>query len=243
MCSFSWRDFGDHIGVAFNRDERKTRAKAHIPKKFGIKSKQYIMPIDPDAGGTWISVNQAGFVFALLNNYQGKVKPESDDLNSRGEIVKTLSLCENLKQIQLVKEQLQLAKYQPFSLVIISKQFKSMWEYDGLTEQLVTSELPNHYFSSAHPEAPRVLAERLVTANAWSIDCEDDLLQLHRSHVPNNAESIEEDRTFSICMHHSKGHTQSLTYVRLEDSKAVMKYWDGQPCETNLFSEISLSLI
>lgn len=242
MCSFSWRDFGDHLGIAFNRDETILRAKAHPPRQFDTGSQQYIMPIDPDAGGSWICVNQAGLVFALLNNYQGRVKPKSNKLISRGEIIKALALCDSFEQAKDFMSQLELNKYQPFSVLLVSKDNKFMWEYDGTSVGLIGGALPAHYFSSAHPEANRVLSERLAVANKWHVAEDADLIALHRSHLPNNSEVEFEDRTFSICMHHTKGHTQSLTYIRLETNVASVKYWNGQPCKTQEYSETSLSL-
>lgn len=242
MCSFSWRDFGDHIGIAFNRDESILRAKAHPPQQFDTGVQQYIMPIDPDAGGSWICVNQAGLVFALLNNYQGQLKPKSKKLTSRGEIIKALALCGSFEQAKEVILQLELAKFQPFSVLLVSQHNKLMWEYDGTATELMAQTLPRHYFSSAHPEANRVLSERLTVANNWDVKEEADLLALHRSHLPNNSQVEIEDRTFSICMHHTKGHTQSLTYIRLETNIASVKYWNGQPCETQEYAETRLTL-
>lgn len=243
MCSFSWRDFGDHIGIAFNRDETVLRAKALPPKLFGDTPHQFIMPIDPDAGGSWICLNQAGLVFALLNNYQGKVKPKTNQLNSRGEIIKSLAQCRTAEQAGLLMEQLDLTKFQPFSLLMISRQQRGMWEYDGLTSEIKRLALPQHYFSSAHPEAPRVLRERLSVAENWPIQSEQDLLNLHRSHLPNNAQVTQEDRTFSICMHFSKGHTQSLSYIKLSTEYAEFKYWNGQPCQTQDFTTTKIDLL
>lgn len=242
MCSFSWQDFGDHIGIAFNRDETILRAKAIPPKRFDTEAVQYIMPIDPDAGGSWICVNQFGLVFALLNNYQGQLKPKSDKLVSRGEIIKSLALCKSFEQVLSIVQKLELTKFQPFSLLLVSLKHKYMWDYDGISTGLVTNDLPKHYFSSAHSEAKRVLIERSAVANSWPINSDEDLLKLHRSHMPNNSRTEFEDRTYSICMHHTKGHTQSLTYITLQAEVVSMKYWDGQPCETQAYSLTSLSV-
>lgn len=242
MCSFSWRDFGDYIAVAFNRDETIKRAKAIPPKHFKVEGMQYIMPIDPDAGGSWICVNQAGLVFALLNNYQGRTKAKNESLISRGEIVKSLALCNNFEHAQRIMKKLDLNKFQPFSLLLVSFKQKCMWEYDGTSTVMTVTDLPQHYFSSAHPEAERVLIERREVAENWPIHSDEDLLQLHRSHLPSRVQSELDDRRFSICMHHTKGHTQSLTYIKLQKSSAEVKYWNGQPCETNQYSLTHISI-
>lgn len=241
MCSFSWRDFGDCISVVFNRDESITRAKAVAPKVYSHDGKSYIMPLDPDAGGSWICVNQAGLAFALLNNYQGRMKPSSASLISRGQIIKDLALMQNLTQIQKHLATLQLEYFQPFTLMLVSHGAKRMWQHDGRAETLTQHSLPEHYFSSAHPQAKRVLDERNQVAMNWSIASEQDLIALHKAHLPNNSLIPEQDRTFSICMHHDRGHTQSLSAISLYKSGAVFKYWDGQPCQTDHFVESSLT--
>ena len=242
MCSFSWREFDDHIAIAFNRDESVTRAKAEPPRQFDHQGIKYLMPIDPDGGGSWICVNQAGFAFVLLNNYQAKLKSDTDGLKSRGKIIQELALCQDIKQVQNFIQQLSLQYFQPFSLLVVSQEYKSMWCYNGLDNELAAQQLPLHWFSSAHPEADRVLSERAEAANNARIENDEDLILLHRSHIPNNAQISSEDRTFSICMHHERGHTQSLTYIRLENEKATMKYWNGQPCRTDRYSEIAIAI-
>lgn len=241
MCSFSWRDFGESISIAFNRDESITRAKAIVPKVYSRDGKSFIMPLDPDAGGSWICVNQSGLVFALLNNYQAWVKPTSASLISRGQIIKDLALTQNLMQAKEYLAELKLLHFQPFTLMLVSHSAKCMWQNDGRSKQLNEHRLPANYFSSAHPQAERVLDERKQVAMNWSVAEERDLIALHKAHLPNNSLTETEDRSFSICMHHDKGHTQSLSLISLYKTEAVFKYWNGQPCETDHYVESSLA--
>ena len=241
MCSFSWREFDQGIFIAFNRDESIKRAKAKLPEVYIEQGKRFLMPVDPDAGGSWICVNQAGLVFALLNNYQGQVKAPSNSLISRGQIIKSLALTDDIAQAREYLTSLNLELFQPFSLMLISDKAKCMWQYDGKTPILNEYPLPAHFFSSAHPQAKQVLQERLDVANNWPIATEQDLVDLHRSHDANNRAVAEEDRTFSICMHHEKGHTQSLSLISVNETEAIFKYWNGQPCETDHFFESRLA--
>lgn len=243
MCSFSWRELGDSIIVAFNRDESVTRAKAEPPAIFGNAPLQYIMPVDPDAGGSWICVNQAGLVFALLNNYQARVKTASSELISRGQIIKNLAQSQSYLDAKAYLDELELEWFQPFTLVLVSARDKAMWQYDGVVESLLETTLPEQYFSSGHPEANRVLQEREQVAKQWQVSSEQDLIALHKSHQANNSKTEFEDRTFSICMHHSKGHTQSLSVIKLSGKQARFRYYDGQPCQTDLFAETLLALV
>lgn len=240
MCSFSWRKFDDHIGVAFNRDESNLRAKAIPPRIYSNNDLRYLMPKDPDGGGSWLAANQFGFLFILLNNYQGIVKPNSQGLTSRGKLIADLAECQSQQQIMSYIESINLIKFQAFSLLCISHDFQFMWLHHG-DNQLVEKALPSHWFSSAHPNAHQVIKERKALAESWPVYNDEDLIALHKSHEANNQDVEYEDRTYSICMHHKKGQSQSLTYVRLLSDKVEMEYWNGQPCQTeeSVKSELS----
>lgn len=231
MCSFSWRKFDSHIGVAFNRDESNLRAKAIPPQVYSHEQLNVLMPKDPDGGGSWLAVNQFGFLFVLLNNYQGIVKANSDKLISRGKIIANLAKCRTKLEIEKYIDSIDLINFQAFSLICISHSFQSMWLHHG-DNQLLKKAMPYHWFSSAHPNASQVIKERKHLAESWPVNKDQDLIALHKSHDANNRGVDFEDRTYSICMHHEKGQSQSLTYVRLLSDKVELEYWDGQPCQT-----------
>ncbi len=53
--------------LSFNRDEQHTRPIAQPPKVEVHGNQKVILPREPDGGGTWIAVSDAGLAFALLN--------------------------------------------------------------------------------------------------------------------------------------------------------------------------------
>jgi len=68
MCTVSVIPLGtDALRLACNRDELRTRAIALPPTIQTFGERRAILPTDPDSGGTWIAVNDAGVVFTLLN--------------------------------------------------------------------------------------------------------------------------------------------------------------------------------
>src|SRR5262245_39809777 len=77
--------------VACNRDESRTRPAALPPAVTRIASRVAIMPTDPQAGGTWIGVNDARLVCSLLNVYDGGTSVERP--LSRGTIIPRLLGC------------------------------------------------------------------------------------------------------------------------------------------------------
>lgn len=237
MCSLNWRDFGTHIGIAFNRDERITRAKADVPKLFVDHNQQFLMPKDPEGEGSWLSANESGFVFMLLNDYQGRLKSESIELISRGRIVRELASSSTLEQVHHYLDSLPLERFQPFVLIMISQLHKQLWRYDGVELTLTTRDAPLQWYSSGHPKSDQVIATRHSLLKQTEINSDNDLIQLHSTHEKTNqpiGDSVEPlDLSFEICMHHQLAHSQSLTYIKLFSDSIEMQYWDGQPCQTD----------
>ncbi len=74
--------------VVVNRDELVTRAEALPPARGGhpFGGRRALLPIDPESGGTWVGVNDAGVVLALLNlNLPGGGARQVAALNGGGE--------------------------------------------------------------------------------------------------------------------------------------------------------------
>ncbi|MCL4409175.1 MAG: NRDE family protein [Gammaproteobacteria bacterium] len=102
-----------------NRDEHLARAKAKPPRIFHGSRSNAIMPIDGESGGSWIAVNDSGFVFCLLNHtaarslYAGK--------RSRGLLIRALSDCTQWSSIDQVMQAQNLGNYNPFLVLIFCR--------------------------------------------------------------------------------------------------------------------------
>jgi uncharacterized protein with NRDE domain len=162
MCSFTWHKFEHHIGIVFNRDESILRSKAVLPQIYCERGTQFIMPKDPDGQGSWIAVNEYGFIFVLLNDYQGQLKTTSD-LISRGQLVRSLASCQNLTQINDVVNNWSLKRSQPFQLGVISHQSQLLWHNTGKVTRLQPCVLPPALFSSGHPRSNIQFDKRVRT--------------------------------------------------------------------------------
>jgi uncharacterized protein with NRDE domain len=75
MCTVSIVANGDGFRLVSNRDERRDRTVALHPRVERLGSRSVIMPIDPVGGGSWIGVDDAGLVAAVLNRYGGSPLP------------------------------------------------------------------------------------------------------------------------------------------------------------------------
>jgi hypothetical protein len=63
----SWVYEHDGYHLLCNRDEKKSRASGLGPRVQARHGVQFIAPIDPESGGTWIAVNEFGLSTCLLN--------------------------------------------------------------------------------------------------------------------------------------------------------------------------------
>src|SRR5574338_141343 len=89
MCTVTFvaQQKGYYLGM--NRDEKLSRVAGLPPTKRRVNGRNVICPSEP-AGGTWISLNDAGVCFALINWYSVADRVEHQPI-SRGEVVKIVS--------------------------------------------------------------------------------------------------------------------------------------------------------
>lgn len=238
MCSLSWRVFEDHLCVVFNRDELHSRSRALQPQLFNSAQADYLMPKDPDGNGSWIAANEHGLVITLLNNYQGQLKPQSDELMSRGLLVKQAAKKKTIEQIAELMAGLELAQIQPFTLCVLSRNQQRMWQYDGIESQLTMQILPEHVFSSGDPLARESINLRHQYVKREVVDSVQQLLDFHQHHLDNP----HHKGRFGLCMHREEGGTQSMCHVSVYSNETQFHYYDGPPCQTADYSEHIIKL-
>ena len=107
------------VRVVFNRDERRTRDAAAPPGRHRLGGRDAIYPRDPVGGGTWIGVNDAGLVVALLNVYDGVPAQPVSGARSRGVIVGGLLGCATLAAATAAAAAIDAHRFAPFRLVIL----------------------------------------------------------------------------------------------------------------------------
>ncbi|WP_434361713.1 NRDE family protein [Parasalinivibrio latis] len=227
MCTASWIIRPDGYSLFFNRDERRTRSEALLPEVTRQSGMRIVMPKDPDGGGTWIAMNDAGVSVCLLNYYQGKIPYGT--LVSRGQLVVSLADCRNVEEVNSRLTNLPLHKMAPFTLLLftpdISKQRRPhAWQWDGLqlTPRVVTAPV----ISSA------VCLEEVVHSRTdlycqMSPKTEEGALAFHRSHKPGKG-------FLSVCMHREDASSVSLTHVSVSGDEMEMDYYPGSPCTCDI---------
>lgn len=135
MCTLTWSSGQDGIRLFFNRDEQRTRPPAEPPSIHTRHGVRFLAPLDPQAGGTWLSVNEHGVAVAILNWYDAeRAAPVAANHRSRGLLV--MDLAGSLDRSGSLLARLfgqDLSLYRPFILVSLDAHgHGAICRWDGL---------------------------------------------------------------------------------------------------------------
>jgi len=228
MCTVTFSPRRRGYALAMNRDEQLTRATGLPPTESLINGRRVLAPSEP-GGGTWISLNDSGVTFALINWYSIPTRVDVKPV-SRGEVVKSVSSLTAALATSKALEQLPLPRINPFRLIGIFPGANEIpeWRWD-----LKTLSLKKHswrlqqWISSGFDErrAQRVRGKTFQeAARQKAVGNLEWLRRLHRSHAPITG-------PFSTCMHRADAATVSYTEVTVSSPTFSMRYFDGAPCQ------------
>ena len=210
--------------MACNRDELHARPDALPPRVVRFGRHLAILPIDPVSGGTWVAVNDAAVMFALLNVNPPQRKPIPADARSRGLLIPSLLHCGS---VRAAHDRLAVRGYQPFRLVAVDVRaiLECTWDGDGLTTRLrdiddrptmfTSSGLGDHFV--AEPRAR--LFESFLDASDFSASRQDEF-HSHR---------WEAEPHLSVCMSRRDARTVSYTTVQVAVRHVTLTYLPGGP--------------
>lgn len=122
MCTVTVVPYDGGVRLFCNRDERRTRLPASPPQIHDLSGQRALFPRDPQGGGTWIGVNDAGVVVALLNRRPAISTSGGLPRRSRGLIVLELLRCASLEQAITATKALDTELFEPFSAVMLQGQ-------------------------------------------------------------------------------------------------------------------------
>jgi len=228
MCTVTFSPRKHGYALAMNRDEQLTRAAGLPSTESVINGRRVLAPSEP-SGGTWISVNDSGVTFALINWYSINARIDENPV-SRGKVVRALSPCNTAALASQSLELLPLKKMNPFRLIGVFPNDANIlewrWDLSKLIHQKKTWQIQQWVSSGFdEPEAQRMrgitFQEALRQKSVGSLDW---LRRLHRSHLPTTG-------PFSTCMHRSDAATVSYTEITVFWKKSVMRYFDAAPCK------------
>ncbi len=233
MCTLSFGPAPEGYFVSFSRDELRTRAAGLGPRAIERGGLRVVLPIDADAGGSWIAANEAGTTVALLNGYrfqsaQAERAPPEAGWITRGRLVVELSDAADLGDVEGRIHGRDLWNFRPFELAAFdSSGAAALFSWNGielLRRELGPADRPLVSSSFDDPgvrQARRALFARMVTPEAG----EADVVRFHTSHDPERG-------PYSPCMHRPDAQTVSFTLVRVSAAAVEMRHRPGSPCAT-----------
>ena len=117
MCTVSIAPLDAGFRLVCNRDELLTRPQAEFPAVHALGATTAIWPRDPEGGGTWIAVNDAGLAFVLLN--RAAHTQSAKVFASRGLVIPDLSSATSLQAAINGAMRLPAEAFQEFMLLIV----------------------------------------------------------------------------------------------------------------------------
>ena len=169
MCTVTIVPYEDGFRLVCNRDERRDRPTALPPTVRRLRHHRAMFPVDPAGGGTWVGVNGAGLVAALLNrNIEPPAPGRNQSLRSRGLIIPDLLDSGSWSDALDLAAGLDPARFGLFRLVLAQRMAVAVVTSDGLALSVETMPIPrplmltSSSLGDAVVEAPRRrLFERL----------------------------------------------------------------------------------
>jgi len=227
MCTLTWRIGPHDYELHFNRDESRKRPIALPPKIHQHSDARFIAPIDPQAGGTWISTNEYGISLCLLNHYAASLAYQGD--TSRGQLLLQLATCKSLREFRNKLSAINLPDFSPFDLLsfqIGKPVLHTRW--DGLN--INTAETNTGFISSSGWNTDNVIAARQRLFDQLG---DQSLSAFHRSHLPDRS-------AYSVCMHREDARTQSYSKILVDEVSNHFIYTDGPPCQNLPTHQVSV---
>lgn len=223
MCSASWLIRPDGYELFFNRDESVRRGLARAPEHFEFAGVRALAPLDGDAGGTWLGVNEHGLALGLLNAWDARGSERT--VRSRGLLVRELLGARTAEEVLVRLAREKLERYRGFTLALFEPgRAPRVRAWNGRTLEEREPRLPLSSSSldreRAQHERERVLAS-LVAEPATPQRSELERFQV--SHAPERG-------PWSPCMHRADASTVSASQVRVDARCIGMRYAAGPPC-------------
>ena len=231
MCTLSWGPLPAGYFVAFSRDELRSRAAGLGPRAIEQGGVRALLPVDGEAGGTWIAVNELGCTVALLNGYRFQVAnaPSAGDSKrwiSRGQLA--LDAC-GAATVAEVAERIagrDLSCFRPFEMLALDAEGRvevSSWDGAALDRRALTLADRPLISSSFDDQGVRAARRSLFARMIGPLSGEQDAVRFHSSHEPLRG-------PYSPCMHREDAQTVSFTHVRVGAAGIELSYQAQSPC-------------
>ena len=222
MCTVSWIQSNDEYEVFFNRDELRTRLRAHPPKLQEWHGVKYIAPVDADAGGLWIGVNEFGLSAFLLNYYHARSysKP-GKRYTTRGRLVRDLMDCRTVKEAESRLRTRSFSKYRPFTIAVIEPRKPVLTlQWDGHSAIDIDRDSIRPLSSSSF-EAEKVIGHRIELFR----NLEEHTASLDSEAIIDYQLTPDDERgAYGVCMRRSDAQTVSFSHIKVGKKNIEFRY-------------------
>lgn len=225
MCTVSAIALPGGFRIACNRDELRSRPLAHPSARHPHGEREAIYPLDPQSGGTWIAVNDAGLALVVLNvNPERKLAAsELATRRSRGTIIPSLLHHADLEDAATQAGRIDPNTYAPFRLLLIDGRTWAQFQSNGHALQSTSGAFdgaPLMFTSSSlgdalveHPR--RELFDRIVRSSD-ACPRRQDAFHAHR---------WPDRRHLSVMMSRPDACTVSQTVIEVHRNLAQLDFW------------------
>lgn len=212
MCTLTWWRNESGYGVFFNRDEKKKRPSAELP---AWRADGFLAPRDPAGGGTWLSVNPAGLIVALLNRWNEAAPPEPV---SRGRLVWEMATSRDVCVVRSDLGARDLRVFASFTLVAMDGEAIHRWDWDGA--DLIEAEAGMPVTSSSWNPAQVIPARRAAFGALGDFPGVAELAAFHEGGRPS-AENVR--------MCRPDAQTWSRSRIEVGEREIVWRHWQELP--------------
>lgn len=232
MCTASWLIHPEGFELFFNRDESLRRGPARAPEELVLAGVRALLPVDSDAGGTWLGVNEHGLALGLLNG--ADTRAAQAERRSRGLLVRELLAAREAEAVLAALEEESLERYRGFTLAVFApgrEPHARTW--DGRELVATPARLP---LCSSSLDGGRARLEReraFRRLHEGRPPERESLARFQASHEPERG-------PWSPCMHREDAATVSASQVRVDARSVAMRYAAGPPCTTAFGSWLEL---
>ncbi len=229
MCTLTFQPGGGPKSrwILFNRDELRSRPKAGRPELFEGRGIPYLMPVDPQGGGSWMGLSAGGYFICLLNNYPGDAIVIDPSLRSRGRLVKDLLEAGGFPDSDVIGRRLHDHEYAPFYLAAFTKEETRLWAWDQ--KSLVSIDAGKGFLSSSgyrHSETSSRRARLYEGSQASQQNA--GRKELYDFHLLENAD----DPSSGILMTRPDAMTVSVSEVELGEGFGRLFYREREALDS-----------
>ncbi|MBI2688705.1 MAG: NRDE family protein [Acidobacteria bacterium] len=224
MCTVSWLHQTAGYLLLCNRDEKRTRKTAELPRIDEKDAVRFLTPRDGGQRGSWIAVNEFGLALTLLNG----ASPKSPPARSRGLLLLDWISARSAAELAQRVEQTDLTPYAPFTIAALQPGAKAtVHRWNGVKKTAVENGEGCMPLTSSSADAPaaqfhRRMEFRRLLAQTGRLDAH--LLRLfHESHRPHPS-------ALTACMHRDDAQTVSFSRVSVDDKAVRLFYSPAPPC-------------